>query len=129
MGPHISCYTSYNWQLAKLVAANDGPIFDYIFLDGAHTFAVDALTFFLCDKLLKIGGYIDFDDYNWTLRASPSLRPERFPLTAKLYTREQIDTPQVKMIIDLLVRKGADTPRLFKARYSERQRRSERAIA
>jgi hypothetical protein len=92
--------------LAKLIERSDGPIFDYIFIDGAHTFAIDGLTFFLADQLLKPGGYVDFDDYTWSLAISSSLRPERFPLTSKLYTREQIDTPQVKMVVDLLVRKS-----------------------
>jgi len=95
---------SYNWRLAKLLQQHDEPIFDYIFLDGAHTFAFDALAFFLGDRLLRIGGYFDFDDYGWTVQASPSLR--LFPLTRKMYTPEQIAAPQVKMIIDLLVRRG-----------------------
>jgi predicted O-methyltransferase YrrM len=97
---------SYNWPLAKLIQTKDLPIYDYVFLDGAHTFAIDALTFFLADRLLKVGGHMDFDDYAWTLGASPTLRPERFPLTARLYTREQIDARQVQMIIELLVRKS-----------------------
>lgn len=97
---------SYNWPLAKLIESNPSPVYDYMFLDGAHTFAIDALTFFLADQLLKINGHMDFDDYAWTLGGSPALRPERFPLTAKLYTREQIDAQQVRMIVDLLVRKS-----------------------
>lgn len=97
---------SYNWQLSKLIEANSSPIYDYVFIDGAHTFAIDALTFFLADRLLKVGGHMDFDDYGWTLGTSPSLNPERFPLTARLYTREQIDARQVEMIINNLVRKS-----------------------
>src|SRR5262249_44154393 len=104
-GSSYKLLDSYNWHLAKLIETTNEPIFDYIFIDGAHTFAVDALTFFLGDRLLKVGGYMDFDDYGWTLASSPSLNPERFPLTAKLYTREQIDAEQVRMIVDLLVRK------------------------
>jgi predicted O-methyltransferase YrrM len=103
-GSSYKLLDSYNWPLGKLAATSDAPIFDYVFLDGAHTYAVDALAFFLCDRLLKVGGHIDFDDYGWTLAGSPSLRPERFALTAKLYTPEQIATPQVKMIVDGLVR-------------------------
>jgi len=56
--------------------------------------------------MLKVGGHIDFDDYHWTLGKSPALRPERFPLTGKMFTREQIDTEQVKMIVELLVRRS-----------------------
>ena len=105
-GASYKLLDSYNWCLAKLIEQHSDPIYDYIFLDGAHTFAIDALTFFLADKLLKVGGHIDFDDYYWTLGKSPSLRPEMFPLTGKMFTREQIDAEQVKMIVELLVRRS-----------------------
>lgn len=95
---------SYNWSLGKLIVETQAkPIFDYCFLDGAHTYAVDALNFLLCDRLLKVGGYMDFDDYHWTLKGS-SLDPEKVPEIAHQYTEEQIGVRQVKMIIDTLVR-------------------------
>ncbi len=98
-------FDSYNWALNKLINSQNGmPLFDYCFLDGAHTFAIDALSFFLCDRLLKIGGYIDFDDYNWRLRGS-SLDPAKTPITADQYTEEQIDAYQVRLIVDNLVRR------------------------
>ena len=96
---------SYNWTLMKLMERSTEPIFDFIYMDGAHTWAIDALTFFLCDKLLKPGGYLDFDDYHWTLRNS-SLDPLKIPETALLYTDEQIDSKQVKLIVDLLVKRN-----------------------
>ena len=86
----------------KLLETNRSPIFDYCFLDGAHTFAVDALNFFLCDKLTKVGGYPDFDDYSWTLRDS-SLDPKLVPAIGEQYTDEQIDSFQVAKIVNLLV--------------------------
>lgn len=96
---------SYNWPLMKLIEKADGQyMFDYCFLDGAHTIAVDALTFFLCDKLLRPGGFMDLDDYGWRQRGS-SLDPARIPVTAELYTDEQIDAYQVKMLVDIIVRK------------------------
>ena len=95
---------SYNWSLGKLVEQHPtDPIFDYCFLDGAHTFAVDALNYYLCDRLLKVGGYMDFDDYHWKLRGS-SLDPLKVPEILLQYTEEQIDARQVKMIVDVLVR-------------------------
>lgn len=96
---------SYNWSLAMLLKQHAEPVFDYVFLDGAHTWAIDALTVLLMDRLLIPGGYIDLDDYHWTLAGSPSLNPSEFPLTRKLYTEEQINTPQVRMIADLLLRR------------------------
>jgi hypothetical protein len=88
----------------KIIAENKGALlFDYCFLDGAHTVAIDALNFFLCDRLLKVGGYMDFDDYTWRLRGS-SLDPSKIPAIAEQYTDEQMDAYQVKMIVDQLVR-------------------------
>jgi predicted O-methyltransferase YrrM len=95
---------SYNWSLMQLLAEHRGPIFDYVFLDGAHTWAHDALAFLLIDRLLLPGGYIDFDDYTWTLRKSPSMNPAVFPEVEQLYTDDQIDTAQVALVVDLLVK-------------------------
>ena len=95
---------SYNWSLMQLLAEHRGPIFDYVFVDGAHTWAHDALAFLLVDRLLLPGGYVDFDDYTWTIRKSPSMNPAVFPEVKQLYTDDQIDTAQVGLIVDLLVR-------------------------
>jgi len=97
---------SYNWGLMRMLQEHRGPVFDYVFLDGAHTWNVDALTFFLADRLLRVGGHIDFDDYSWSLESSPSLNPVVFPLTAQLYTLEQIEEQHVKLIVDLLVKRS-----------------------
>lgn len=95
---------SYNWSLMKLIQQTSGQaIFDYCYLDGAHTVAVDALNFFLCDRLLRVGGYLDFDDYDWSLAVS-SLRPDKVPEILLQYTEEQIEAKQVKMIVDDLVK-------------------------
>jgi predicted O-methyltransferase YrrM len=95
---------SYNWSLAKLLVKPDRPPFDYVFIDGAHTWNVDALTFFLVDRLLAVGGYVDFDDYNWSLARSPTLAPGIFAKTAEFYTAEQIEDRQVKRVVDTLVK-------------------------
>ena len=97
---------SYNWSLAKILEANPEPIYDFVYIDGAHTWAIDGFTTLLVDRLLVVGGYLAHDDYNWSLAISPSLNPDVFPLTAKLYTQEQIRTKQVKMICDLLIRRS-----------------------
>jgi Methyltransferase domain len=94
---------SYNWSLRTILRDHPELRFDYVYLDGAHTWAVDALTFLLCDKLIDVGGYIEFDDYNWRLRGS-SLDPSKIPAIAEQYTDEQIDDYQVRAIVDLLVK-------------------------
>jgi predicted O-methyltransferase YrrM len=96
---------SYNWSLMEVLAENEGPVFDYVFLDGAHTWALDALAFCLVDRLLRPGGYVDFDDYAWSLRGSPSMNPDVFPDVERLYTPEQIEQTQVALVVDLLVRR------------------------
>jgi predicted O-methyltransferase YrrM len=96
---------SYNWSLMTLVAADEAPRFDYVFIDGAHTWAHDALACVLADRLLVPGGLLDFDDYGWTLRRSPSMNPAAFPDVERLYTDEQIDARQVALVVDLLVRR------------------------
>jgi predicted O-methyltransferase YrrM len=104
-GSSYKVLDSYNWSFAKLLSENTEPIYDYIFLDGAHSWAVDALTAFLADRMLKVGGYLDFDDYDWTFSESPTVNPKVFPLTRKFYTTEQIESKQVKMIVDLVIRR------------------------
>jgi predicted O-methyltransferase YrrM len=96
---------SYNWSLMKLLRDQPEPLFDYVFLDGAHTWPIDALAFCLLDRLLKPGGLIDFDDYDWTLARSPTMRPSVRPVTAELYTDEQMESAHVRLIVDLLVRR------------------------
>src|SRR5690349_10088605 len=47
---------SYNWSLKLILERHRDVRFDYVYLDGAHTWAIDALTFFLCDTLMNVGG-------------------------------------------------------------------------
>ena len=98
---------SYNWSLANLIAANPKIKFDYVFLDGAHTLAVDGLTFFIAKFVLNEGGYIDFGDYNWRVTGS-SLDPSKVPQMSYQYTQEQMDDYQVKRIINLFVTPDSD---------------------
>jgi predicted O-methyltransferase YrrM len=46
--------------LPQLVAQKEE--FDFAFIDGAHLFDYIMIDFFYIDKLLKIGGYVVFDD-------------------------------------------------------------------
>jgi hypothetical protein len=107
---------SYCWSLMKLLGGAEMAAekvacegrgarreWDYVFIDGPHSWAVDGFAFLLCDRLLRSGGLVELDDVFWTFKASPTLNPKVFPETADLYTEEQMQIPQVKKIIDLLV--------------------------
>jgi predicted O-methyltransferase YrrM len=61
---------SYVWFLRRrlreqLRDTRIEPLYDFVFLDGAHTWQVDALAFACLDKLLVPGGWILFDDLDW----------------------------------------------------------------
>ena len=60
---------------------------------------------FLIDRILKPGGFIEFDDYDWSHATSAGLNPRIFPKVNELYTEEQIRTKQVGLVVDLLVKR------------------------
>jgi len=94
---------SYCWNLIGLVEKKQ-KIFDYVYLDGAHDFTIDGFAFFLIDRLLRVNGYIEFDDYNWTFGKSPTVNPLKDKTTSKKYTQKQINTPHIKLIVDNLIK-------------------------
>lgn len=94
---------SYNWNLMRLIQQGKWQ-FDYVFIDGAHTWNIDALAFLLIDRLLPVGGLVEFDDYHWSIQHSPTLNPDVFPASRDLFTVEQMQERQVGLIIDLLVK-------------------------
>jgi predicted O-methyltransferase YrrM len=96
---------SYNWSLMRVLQQRSEPFFDYVYLDGAHTWNVDALAFLLLDRLLKVGGYIDFDDYDWSLEKSKSMNPRVSSLTRESFTDKQISESHVRLVVDLLVKR------------------------
>ncbi len=106
---------SYCWSLGLLI--DDGTVrFDYVFIDGAHTWDVDGFAFFLVDKLLSPGGHIEFHDCRWRLSGSKRLNPTAFPLTQEFYTPQQIRSRQVKMIVNRLVRPHPDYEEVIRGR-------------
>jgi predicted O-methyltransferase YrrM len=92
-----SCYT---WRLMKFLETGRAGTFDFIYLDGAHAWLPDGFAFLLGKRLLRPGGWILFDDLNWTFE-SPTL--ERFDFVRRMSVEER-HTPQVRKIWDLLVR-------------------------
>jgi hypothetical protein len=89
----------------RILNASPVPIYDYVYLDGAHDWTIDGFAFFLLDRLLKVGGYMDFDDYGWTLATSPRRNPNLDPTVLDEYTEEQIRLSHVMLIVELLVKR------------------------
>lgn len=90
--------TSYTWFLHRKLREQlrdhaIEPLYDFVFIDGAHTWDADGFAFLLVDRLLKPGGWILLDDMDWTLDA------ERFPEVPDA----QRQFPHVQEIWDLLV--------------------------
>jgi predicted O-methyltransferase YrrM len=92
--------TSYTWRMMRFLEQGLRDYFDFIYLDGAHTWAVDGLAFYLGSLLLKPGGWILFDDLKWTLAGS-SIAEE--PWVKRLPPDER-ETAQVGKIWNLLVK-------------------------
>ncbi|WP_295722408.1 class I SAM-dependent methyltransferase [uncultured Methanobrevibacter sp.] len=94
---------SYNWRLMKFIQENPDPIFDFCFIDGAHDWYTDALAFSLVDKLLKPGGWIIFDDINWTFAECNEMKHFDY---VKNMPFEEKTIPHIKLIFELLVQRN-----------------------
>jgi len=94
----------YSWDLANLIKA-DAEKFDFCYIDGGHTFESTLIAFVLSNIMIKSGGIIVFDDLTWTITKSiVSLGPAI--LDVPRYRNSSIiqrNTPQVKMVCDLVV--------------------------
>ena len=95
-------YDSYNWSLASSLI--EQLTYDFVYIDGAHTWHHDGMAFLLADRMLRPGGIIVMDDNEWTISTSLTMRPAEFPEVVDQYTEEQISALQVKMIIELLIK-------------------------
>ncbi|WP_339756941.1 class I SAM-dependent methyltransferase [uncultured Hoeflea sp.] len=93
-------WDSYHWSLAALLKQGVSERFDIMYIDGAHTYLHDALAFFMCDRLIKVGGVIVFDDWNWKFEQSAYMKRTRH----EYMTPEQESSCQVGYVIDTLVK-------------------------
>lgn len=91
---------SYTWELRKMLDQSPVPQFDFIFIDGGHEWDVTGFAFFLADRLLAPGGWLLFDDLNWSFAGSPSLRDKDHVLALPAEERE---AQQVGDVFRLLV--------------------------
>lgn len=101
--------SSYNWWLKKQIVArsdsagNTEPVYDFVFLDGAHEWNIDGLAVVLIEKLLKPGGWLLLDDLDWTYATSPSViaSPSALP---KNLSEEELHEPHIRAVFDVLLK-------------------------
>lgn len=92
--------TSFTWELMRLLDQEPQPRFDFVYLDGGHTWDVTGYGFFLVDRLLNPGGWLLFDDLDWTIAGSRALQNSAW---ANQLPADQRTTAQVRKVFELLV--------------------------
>ena len=92
--------TSYNWRLMKFIESGD-KTFDLCYIDGGHDWYNTGYAFFLVDKLLNPGGWLIFDDLDWSMKDIDK------PWALKRPPEEK-NTAQVRKVWELLVKQHSN---------------------
>lgn len=96
----------FHWTLMEMLEAAPKPVFDFVFLDGAHTWVGTGFAFLLVEQLLAKGAWLVFDDVYWRIADNEARRRAKGLEPAAVYAnvtdREKI-TQQVSKVFDLLV--------------------------
>ena len=98
----IFCDRSHTWEMGNMISSPERPQFDLCYFDGGHTWDVTGFGFFLVDLLLKPGGWIIFDDLDWTIENSPAAIANNFASYRK-YSADERRTPGVRKVFETLV--------------------------
>lgn len=93
---------SYTWEMAKMIRANPRPQFDLCYFDGGHTWDATGFGFVLVDLLLRPGGWIVFDDLQWTMDAAMQ-EMAKVPRHWLACSPDERAAPAVQLVFDLLV--------------------------
>jgi len=93
---------SHTWEMAKMIQAEPRPQFDLCYFDGGHTWDDTGFGFVLVDMLLRPGGWIIFDDLNWTFEAAMRDVP-KVPAAWRKASEDERAAAGVGMVFDLLV--------------------------
>ncbi|MGE0415551.1 MAG: class I SAM-dependent methyltransferase [Acetobacteraceae bacterium] len=100
-------FDSYGWTLAVLLRQSrhrgSAEMFDFIYLDGCHLYPFDTMATVCAKAMLKPGGYLLMDDYDWSILGSPTMTPELNPSIRQHYSPEQIELSHVEMICSILL--------------------------
>lgn len=107
--------SSYTWFLKKKIEeqTHEGacvPLYDLVFIDGPKDWTNDGAAFFMADKLLKPGGWLILDDYDWTYRGHEKLTGAKHPhgyVFANM-SEDEFAQSHVEAIFRLLVQQRPD---------------------
>lgn len=97
----VYSHRSFTWDLRGLLAESPGPRFDFCYIDGAHTWDGTGFSFLLVDLLLKPGGWVVFDDLDWSIVKSRAAMKNMDRYAA--YSDEEKNAKQVRDVWRILV--------------------------
>ncbi len=109
--------SSYTWFLKKCIEERTPlggicePEFDLCYIDGPKNWTIDGAAFFMVDKLLNPGGWIIFDDYDWTydsVAESNSGMSMSDGISIRGMSEEERTQPHIEAIFRLLVTQHPD---------------------
>lgn len=117
-GNESKMYASYAWELATMARRRDRKklpvaMFDFAYLDGAHTFHHDAAAMNVLKRMIKPGGYLVIDDMTWSFNGSASANPKNRPALARDYTAEQLKLPHMALVVDVFLRHDIEFEQVF----------------
>ncbi|HTW47460.1 MAG TPA: class I SAM-dependent methyltransferase [Acidobacteriaceae bacterium] len=105
--------TGYTWFLHDEIRRRTAngvcePKYDLCIIDGPKNWTIDGCAFFLADKLLRPGGWIVFDDYDWTYAGADATRAATDGITHRALSEAERTTPQIREVFELLVVQHGD---------------------
>ncbi|MEX2617723.1 MAG: class I SAM-dependent methyltransferase [Alphaproteobacteria bacterium] len=100
--------SGYNWFLHDKIASQTKDnaceeCYDLCIIDGPKNWTIDGAAFFMVDKLLRKDGRLIFDDYDWTYSQAHETRDATDGITHRGLSTEELTTPHIKEVVDLLV--------------------------
>ena len=96
-------YSGYHFELARGYSGGELPKFDLAYIDGGHVFHLDAPAACVLKELCLPGGYMIFDDWDWTLKKSYTQNPTVRPETSIEFDDRQIMTSHVKLVCNTIM--------------------------
>lgn len=96
---------SYTWRLMRLLEAYREPVFDFVYIDGGHSWDATGFGFCLVDRLLRPGGWVLFDDLDWTFKSMEARYNGALPWWLRQMPQEERNTRQVRKVWELLVKR------------------------